>query len=316
MNLKIFFLIILFVSNLQSQSLSFYFENDVVDGTDRHYTNGTAFVYLSDTYEDSFINDLPTLYGNTPNANFGIAYSQLAFTPSDLKEKNKIIGDLPYAGVITVDFFIYKWSKVFFHEYMLTLGMVGPSTKTEQFQKTFHDITGNTKPQGWDNQLEDDFLYNFSYSFGHKSYKKIFDYGKFDINNSFRISLGNYNRDVTVSSMLRYGNNFPDNFNTVGRFIGSNENKQLNIQRKKNKNIDWSISYGISYTYTDFFYVNDHDKSYNLDRIEEAITQIIALDTYLEEYILSFNFKSSESIFKNNRKLEENWGGISIIYLF
>jgi hypothetical protein len=137
---------------------SFYFENDVVDGQDRHYTNGTSFIYVSDTYKDGFLNKIPSLYGDTPNSSFGIAYSQLAFTPSDLKIKEKIIGDLPYAGVINIDFFIYKWSELFFHEYMLTVGMVGPSTKTEEFQKSFHNITGNTKPQGWDNQLQDDFL--------------------------------------------------------------------------------------------------------------------------------------------------------------
>jgi hypothetical protein len=313
---KILLLTILFIFNLQAQSLSFYFENDVVDGSDRHYTNGTSFVYLSDTYQDSLINQVPTLYGETPNANFGIAYTHLAFTPSDLEEKNKIIGDLPYAGVINIDFFIYKWSKSFFHEYMITLGMVGPSTKTEQFQKGFHDIIGGTNPEGWNNQLKDNFLYNFSYSFGHKSYKKTFEYGKLDINNSFRIDLGNYNRDVIFSSMIRYGSDFPDNFNTVGRFIGSNENKQLNIEKRNNKNIDWSISYGLAYTYTDFFYVNDHDKSYNLSKIRETITQIISLDTYLDRYIISFNFKSSESIFKNNEDVEDKWGGVSIIYLF
>lgn len=315
MYLKLFSLFILFISTLQAQSLSFYFENDVVDGTDRHYTNGTSFVYSSDTYKDGFLNKIPTPFADTPNTNFGIAYSQLAFTPSNLKDKNKIIGDLPYAGVITIDFFIYKWSENFFHEYMITLGMIGPSTKTEQFQKSFHNISGNTKPKGWNNQLEDDFLYNFSYTLGHKSYKKTFKYGKFDINNSFRIDLGNYNRDVMISSMIRYGSDFPDNFNTVGRFIGSNENKQLNVESKTNKNINWSISYGLAYTYTDFFYVNDHDKSYNLEKIRDSITQIIVLDTYLNNYILSFNFKSSKSVFKNNN-VKENWGGVSLIYLF
>ena len=134
--IKILLLNFLFLLTLQAQSLSFYFENDVVDGQDRHYTNGTSFIYLSDTYQDGFLNKIPSIYGHTQNSNFGIAYSQLAFTPSNLKIQEKIIGDIPYAGVINVDLFIYKWNKLFFHEYMLTLGMVGPSTKTEQFQKS------------------------------------------------------------------------------------------------------------------------------------------------------------------------------------
>jgi hypothetical protein len=137
------------------------------------------------------------------------------------------------------------------------------------------------------------------------------------MNNSFRIDLGNYTRDVIVSSMIRYGHAFPDNFNTVGRFIGSNENKQLNIRTEDYKKIAWSISYGLAYTYTDFFYINDYDKSYNLNKIAETITHIISLDTYLDKYLLSFNFKSSEFIFKNrNENAKESWGGVSLIYLF
>lgn len=303
-----------FTLNSQAQSLSIYLENDVIDGKDKHYTNGTSIVYISDDYQNSFINKIPTVFSNTTNSNFGIGFSQLTFTPSDIKEKNKIVKDLPYAGILNFDFFIYKWSENFFHKYMLTLGVVGPSTKVEEFQESFHNITDNTKPAGWNNQLKDDFLYNFSYNFGHKSYKKAFDYGKLDINNSFKIDFGNYNRAVSLSSMIRYGNGYADNFNTVGRLTGSNENKQLNIKTSDFKNINWSISYGLAYTYTDFFYVNDHDKSYNLEKIRGTITQIVSLDTYFQEYIISFNYKSNKSLFTNNSK--SNWAGISLIYLF
>lgn len=307
---------ILFTISAQAQSLSLYLENDVIDGKDRHYTNGTSITYVSDSYESSFINKIPTPFSQTKNANFGISFSSLTFTPSDIKEKKKIINDLPYAGIMNIDFFIYKWSETFFHEYMLTLGMVGPSTKTEQFQKNFHNITGNTNPAGWNNQLKDDFLYNISYSFGHKFYKKTFDYGKLDINNSFRIDLGNYNRAVSLSSMIRYGSGYSDNFNTIGRLIGSNENKHLDLQASNSKDINWSISYGLAYRYTDFFYVNDHDKSYNLKKIRETISQIISLDTYFNNYILSLNFKSNKSLFGNNNNVKSNWAGISLIYLF
>ena len=240
----------------------------------------------------------------------------MTFTPSDIKQKNKIVKDLPYAGIVNIDLFIYKWSEAFFHEYMLSVGIVGPSTKVEQIQESFHYITGNNKPKGWNNQLKDDFLYNFTYSFGHKSYKKTFDYGKLDINNSFRIDLGNYNRAISLGSMIRYGNGYADNFNTVGRLIGSNENKQLNLQTSNSKDINWSISYGIAYRYIDFFYVNDYDKSYNLEKIRETISQIISLDTYFNKYILSFNFKSNKSLFGNDTSVKTNGAGISLIYLF
>jgi lipid A 3-O-deacylase len=36
---------------------------------------------------------------------------------------------------VTVDFILYKWEEDFFHQYMMTLGMVGPSSAAENFQK-------------------------------------------------------------------------------------------------------------------------------------------------------------------------------------
>lgn len=170
--LKIVFLFILSL-NLKADVFSVFLENDVVDGKDRHYTNGTSFMYLSnndtnDTSKDnSFLNlisKIPTFNNDTKYQTLGINYSQFAFTPNDLEKKEKIVGDLPYAGVIAVDFILYQWEEDFFHEYMLTLGAVGPSTNTDNFQKAYHQITGNKDPKGWDNQLEDDFLYNFAYS--------------------------------------------------------------------------------------------------------------------------------------------------------
>ena len=323
--LKILFLFLLSL-NLKAEVISAFMENDVVDGKDKHYTNGTSFMYLSDKdtndyskYNNSFfdlISKIPTFNNDTKYQTLGLTYSQFAFTPSDLEKKEKIIDDLPYAGVITLDFILYKWEEDFFHEYMLTLGAVGPSTKTDNFQKAYHKITGNKNPKGWDNQLEDDFLYNFSYSYGYKMFKHQFAYGKMDIVNNLRVDAGNFNRAALVSSMIRYGNNYPNNFNTLGRFIGANENKLLNLDSKTNKDLAWSLSYGLGYSYTDYFYVNDHDKSYNLNKLEDTIMQVISIDTYLDKFVLTFTFKTSKFAMTNDNTAKENWGGVNIAYLF
>jgi len=317
---------ILFSGNLWAQSFSINLENDVVDGDDNHYTNGTSFMYLSnkDTndlnkYDNKFFEYLsliPTFTQDTKYQSIGLAYSQLAFTPDDLKRSDKIVGDIPYAGVSTLDFALFKWNEKLFHQYMITIGIVGPSTRTEEFQKSFHAITGNTKPQGWDNQLKDDFLYNFTYSFGYKNFNKKFNYGKMDITSSIRFDLGNYNTAAMIGTMLRYGNNYPDTFNTIGRLIGSNENNLLNVDSKTNKDFAWAVSYGLGYTYTDYFYINDYDKSYQLDAIEDTVTQLISIDTYYDDFILSFNFKTSKFIFTNENSTRENWGGFNLTYLF
>ena len=316
----------LLIINLNAQVVSVFLENDVVDGKDKHYTNGSSFMYLSDKdtnnlskYDNSFfefVSKIPTFNNNTTNQTLGLTYSQLAFTPSDLEAKNKIVGDIPYAGVITLDFILYKWEEDFFHEYMLTLGMVGPSTLTDEFQKSYHKVTGNTDPQGWDNQLEDDFLYNFAYSYGYRAFKHEFSYGKMDIVNNFRLDAGNYYRGAMIGSMIRYGNNYPNNFNTVGRYLGANENKLLNLDSKTNKNLGWALSYGLGYAYTDYFYVNDYDSFYDLEKIKDTVVQVISFDTYLDKFVVSFTLKTSKFALTNENSTRENWGGVNIAYLF
>jgi hypothetical protein len=322
--IKIIFLFI-FSLNLKAEVFSVFLENDVIDGKDKHYTNGTSFMYLSnnDTNkfndDDSFlklISKIPTFNNQTKYQSLGLNYSQFAFTPSDLEKKEKIVGDLPYAGVIAIDFVLYQWEDYFFHEYMLTLGMVGPSTKTASFQKAYHNVTGNKNPKGWDNQLEDDFLYNFSYAYGYKMFKHDFSYGKMDITNNIRLDAGNFNTAAMASSMIRYGNNYPNNFNTVGRFIGANENKLLNLDSKTTKDFAWALSYGLGYVYTDYFYVNDFDKSYELEKIKDTTMQVISLDTYFDSFVITFTLKSSRFAVTNENSTRENWGGVNIAYLF
>jgi len=318
--------ILLLSLNLNAQVFSVFMENDVVDGKDKHYTNGTSFTYLTDKdtnnstkHQNSFfdfVSKIPTFNNDTKYQTLGINFSHLTFTPSDSEKVEKIVGDVPYAGVATVDFILYKWEEDFFHQYVMTLGLVGPSSSAERFQKTYHNVTGNTGTKGWNNQLEDDFLYNFAYSYGFKAFKHEFDYGKMDIINNFRIDVGNYNRAVLAGTMVRYGNNYPNNFNTVGKFLGSNENKLLNLDSKTSKDLGWSISYGLGYSYTDYFYVNNYNKSYNLDKLEDAAMQIISIDTYLDKFVLSLTYKTSYFVRINDKTEKENWGGINIAYLF
>jgi hypothetical protein len=322
--LKIAFMFILSL-NLKAEVFSVFLENDVVDGQDRHYTNGSSFMYLSNndtndsSKDNSFLNlisKIPTFNNNTKYQTLGLNYSQFAFTPSDLEKKEKIVGDLPYAGVIAIDFILYQWEEDFFHEYMLTLGAVGPSTNTDNFQKAYHQVSGNRDPKGWNNQLDDDFLYNFAYSYGFKMLKYDFSYGKMDVTNNLRLDVGNFNRAALVSSSIRYGNKYPNNFNTVGRFIGANENKLLNLDSKTTKDFAWAISYGLGYVYTDYFYVNDYDKSYELEKIKDTVMQVISFDTYFDSFVVTFTLKSSKFAVTNENSTRENWGGVNIAYLF
>ena len=110
--------------------------------------------------------------------------------------------------------------------------------------------------------------------------------------------------------------NYPNNFNTVGRFIGANENKLLNLDSKNTKDFAWAISYGLGYVYTDYFYVNDFDKSYELEKIKDTTMQVVSLDTYFDSFVITFTLKSSKFAVTNENSTKENWGGVNIAIYF
>ncbi|QKJ23695.1 lipid A deacylase LpxR family protein [Poseidonibacter lekithochrous] len=327
--MKIFLKIIAFTiltTNLFSQSLSLYLENDFIGGYDKHYTNGFAIAYVNNTNDEDvkitnnklydFLYKVPTFYGDMKYSNSGLVFSHLTFTPHDISKKEKITNDLPYAGVATFDFFVQKWNEKILHQYMLTLGLVGPSTYAKQLQKEMHSIFGNNDPKGWDNQLKDDFIYNAAYSLSTKPYTKDIGSKKFDITNTYKIDLGNYYRAIQVGSKIRISKNFANNFNTIGRLIGINENLITNYASFKNKKFAWALSYGLSYSYIDYFYINDYDKSYNNQKIKNVFTHIISAETIWKKYILSVTAKISNTSLNNDHPIKNNWAGLNITYLF
>ena len=102
MKLFLKFLSIYFITvNLNAQVISAFMENDVIDGEDKHYTNGASFMYLSnkDTndlikYDNSllnFISKIPTFNNNTKYQSLGMNLSHLTFTPENSENTQKLL---------------------------------------------------------------------------------------------------------------------------------------------------------------------------------------------------------------------------------
>ena len=94
--------------SLNAEVFSGFFENDVVNGEDKHYTNGAAFSYLSnkdtndlDKYNNSFFNlvsKIPTFNDNTKYQTLGMTLSHFTFTPDDSEKEREIIMSSSHAN--------------------------------------------------------------------------------------------------------------------------------------------------------------------------------------------------------------------------
>ena len=111
-------------------------ENDTfLKKADNDYTHGTEFKYIKDN-------------------GWQFKVQQNMYTPSDIKVKEHINGDRPYAGMliggIGKELFIdakSPWS----HYLEINAGVIGRASGAEQAQKMIHKILGCHEPMGWHN---------------------------------------------------------------------------------------------------------------------------------------------------------------------
>jgi hypothetical protein len=149
--------------------LTFQYENDMLAGTDKYYTNGVRLSYTSPALRDQIpwaADALEWLYPFDPGAGarLHVSLGQNMFTPSDIEIAELIPDDRPYAGWLYAgialnvearqDFFGKQFNWIDALE--MELGVVGPASLAEETQKFVHDLIGSPEPKGWDNQLENE----------------------------------------------------------------------------------------------------------------------------------------------------------------
>ncbi len=202
-----------------------YWENDggpiaSYNNTDRHYTNGLA---LGVTHQPDWAADLAEFipfHNAFGDANYGMGYiaGQLMITPSDLKRRDLIRDDRPYAGYLYGGAYFQRANDRTLDHLQLDLGMIGESAQADDLQRAIHATYGGVDPEGWDNQLHDEFTAQFTV-------RKVW---KFDLigalggrgDGAFGVEvlpeavgrLGTVWREVEGGATLRLGFSLPDDF--------------------------------------------------------------------------------------------------------
>lgn len=143
------FLLIVISPGLFADSISLYFENDFAFNDDSDYSNGLRVEYKFSDYS--------------------IFLAQSIYTPDNIKNDYYVEGSHPYGGFLGIGGSLYKRTpladknKLWTNYLEIMLGVVGPSSHAEEVQSTIHKIIGAHQPNGWDNQLHDEFEIQASY---------------------------------------------------------------------------------------------------------------------------------------------------------
>ena len=176
-------------------------ENDM-GRSDRHYTHGTRFFYLSDSapsWVDRFFKD--------KNKRLGYGVAQYMYTPSDITIAELIEDDRPYGGWLYLENILFVRDNKTMDMFGVDIGVTGKASGAGDTQKFIHKLTHSTDPKGWDNQIEEELGINFLYQ---KKYRWRWEH--VDIIPHGGVTIGNIYTYLNAGGTVRVGCNIPDNF--------------------------------------------------------------------------------------------------------
>ena len=202
----------------------FYWENDgslftPINGDDRHYTNGIGFEvgFRNPSYEEwePFLL-LPKDFED-PRFAVGFQLRQFIYTPDDIEDPDPIEDDRPYAGWLTLGLFAQRSDDVKFDHVQLDFGIVGQNSGAEAAQEFVHSVFPNqVDPQGWDNQLANEFAFNLKYQRRWRTprgeLRGLFEGAQYDAIGLAGFNLGNVHINASIGGIARFGYNLPRDF--------------------------------------------------------------------------------------------------------
>ncbi len=140
------------------------FDNDILNYTDRFYTNGIRIDLITPALHANPAARLLLPYPRNAVSYYGLSLVQNMYTPSTTKTGGILFGDRPYSAYLYLSTFkITNDLPRKYRQYSeLSLGIIGPDSYGEWVQRSFHNsVPTNHEPLGWEFQIKDDLVANY-----------------------------------------------------------------------------------------------------------------------------------------------------------
>lgn len=215
-------LILLAGRGFAAEAMSLYLENDSRrfkpnHATDRHYTHGTKFVYLTQPQWE-WLSDFSKWHfadADQPvDTAVGFFLGQNIYTPDHVEEPAKRNDDdRVFAGWLYTGMFAQRATDRLLDHLELNVGVIGPSSKAEQVQKAIHDLLDSDEPIGWDEQLSDELAVDLSFMRKHRLQEGWFKPTQStDFIAEYGFTVGSVHRHAEAGLTVRYGFNLGNTF--------------------------------------------------------------------------------------------------------
>jgi lipid A 3-O-deacylase len=202
-------------------TVTLYFENDWFGGTDRHYTNGCKFSWLSSDlatwgdqgWRQTFVKMLPFMNRPESQKNLGLGLGQNIYTPRDQDIFVPDPADRPYAGWSYLEFTFLSKTEDIADAVVIQLGLVGRHSYAQDVQREVHRWTDDGRPNGWEHQFHDEVGLNLIAERKWRLFgRSIGETFGVDLVPHAGLCLGNVQTHANVGGTVRLGVNLPSDF--------------------------------------------------------------------------------------------------------
>jgi len=265
-----------FPTSLKAEVVNLSWDNDLLTGTDRGYTNGVRLSYLTDTADENDgkparfarvlrdeLHFLPGIGTADSKQAVSLSLRQLMVTPEDITVEGPQFDDIPYAGHLSLSGTLWSWNADTITGFGAHIGVIGPESGAESVQKWVHKATGSDKSQGWGNQLGTDVVGGIQAAHG----RKLLQLGQGG-NIEQRVSvigsglLSSFRTSAKTGLVWQLGRHLPINF--VPDYAGTSSTIAL-PGSFKDWGSSWSVYVGLGVEYVGYSYIDDNAGAYRFD---------------------------------------------------
>jgi len=221
-------------------------DNDLLSGTDRGYTNGSRIAIIHDLDPDQETHNKlqKALYrisgvgSNSPwgderrflgedtlRFSWGMGLTQLMYTPDDYTASTAPDGERPYAGWLGVEFSLNVSDRSSVGGVTLSIGTTGKYSYAHEAQDWVHDkISSSPLYQGWDSQVPGELTLNLHLDRKEKIKQlNIANDWPIEIDGYYEwgAAIGNFRTDAYIGALTRFGYNLTNTYATPRVQLGS-----------------------------------------------------------------------------------------------
>ncbi|TDT44206.1 hypothetical protein DES49_0306 [Halospina denitrificans] len=314
----------LFSAPSAAGTLGIAWDNDLLTGSDKGYTNGIRASYLTTAAEKDHncrfclakkardqLLPLPGIGGEGRQHALVLSLTQLMITPENIEARAPQFNDIPYTGYLSGRVGLWSWNEDRITGYGMLLGVVGPESYAEQSQKQVHRITGSTDPNGWDNQLGTDVIAGVGATHARRFYNSGDpEHLEQDMGWVTSLRATNFLSDARLGLSWRMGSHLPINF--IPDYAGISSSiglpGALNVSES-----GWSVFAGVMAEWIPYSYIDDKAENYRYNQKALVGHAGIGAGWHAPGFQATLSFRTTSSQNKTN-KAPLTFGTISLTW--